>query len=114
MLILIRFSGEITTKARETRTRFLWRLSQNITSALQEARIAFELRREHSRFFLETDAPQALEILSRVFGVHSLSIVEPRDAHTLEEIVKAGQTLARDLVAGRRFAVRARRTGKTA
>jgi thiamine biosynthesis protein ThiI len=113
MLILIRFSGEITTKARETRTRFVQRLAQNITAALQDAKISFELHQEWSRFFLKTDAPQALEILARVFGVHSLSIVEQRNAHTLEEIVEAGRALARDVVSGRRFAVRAQRTGKT-
>lgn len=113
MLILIRFSGEITTKARGTRSRFLGRLAQNISVALQEAQISFALRREHSRFFLETDAPQALEILSRVFGVHSLSVVEQRNARTLEEIVEAGRTLTCDRVVGKRFAVRAQRTGKT-
>ncbi|MCS6936552.1 MAG: tRNA 4-thiouridine(8) synthase ThiI [Candidatus Bipolaricaulota bacterium] len=114
MLILIRFSGEITTKARGTRLRFLKRLAHNIATALRQASLSFQLDQEHSRFFLETESPQALEILTRVFGVHSFSVVQRRSAHTLEEIVEAGSALAREAVAGKRFAVRAQRAGRTA
>lgn len=113
MLLLIRFSGEITTKARETRRRFVQRLAQNIAVALKAADISFKLKQEWSRFFLETAAPQSLEIISRIFGVHSLSVVEPGSASTLAEIVEAGQTLCREAISGKRFAVRVQRTGKS-
>jgi len=111
MLILIRISGEISTKARRTRSRFLKRLAANIEDALRSEGISFELRRGWSRLFVEAESPQALEVISRVFGVQSLSVVERRPGSSLEEIVQAGEELFRERVRGKRFAVRARRTG---
>ncbi len=109
MLILIRFSGEISTKAKRTRLRFLDRLARNIADALEG--LSFELKRDWSRFFVETSSPAALEVLPRVFGIQSISAVERYPGGQLPEIVRAGQKLFQERVQGRRFAVRARRTG---
>lgn len=108
---MIRLSGEISTKARRTRARFLRRLSDNIEDALRSGGIPFELKCGWSRLFVEAKSPQALEAISRVFGVQSLSVVESRPGNSLEEIVEAGEELFRERVRGKRFAVRARRAG---
>ena len=117
MLVLIRFSGEIATKAKGTRARFQRLLAHNLEAALRRADVPYALKREWSRFFVELrdDGPkaaQALEALSRVFGVKSLSVVEARPAPTLEAVVQAGEELFRERVRGKRFAVRARVAGE--
>ena len=111
MLVLLRFSGEISTKARQTRISFTHRLVHNISSALKSENIKFELRKEWSRIFLETADPKALGLLSHVFGIRSLSVVERLKVENLEEIVSAGVRKFCDLVSGKSFAVRARRAG---
>lgn len=112
MLILIRFSGEITTKARRTRVHFLKRLTQNIKDAL--AGSSFQLKREWDRLYVEVSSPEAAAALQRIFGIQSLSIVERRSGENLDEIVRAGEELFRERVIGKRFAVRARRAGDRA
>ncbi|MFN4218682.1 MAG: tRNA uracil 4-sulfurtransferase ThiI [Candidatus Bipolaricaulia bacterium] len=109
MRILIRFSGEITVKRRRTRQRFLARLCENVRDALQTTHTAFTLHDEGSRLVVETDSPEAPTLLSRVFGVQSVSCVERRPCTTLSEIVATGTELFKSVVSGRRFAVRARR-----
>ncbi len=111
MLFLIRFSGEISTKAKQTRIRFVKRLTHNIEDALRSAGATFEIQRAWSRLFIETDSPQAFEVLPRVFGVQSLSLVERHPAERLDEVVQAGEELFRERVPGKRFAVRARVAG---
>ncbi len=117
MLILIRFSGEIATKAKGTRVRFQQLLARNLEEALRQTGVSYTLKREWSRFFVEIEeanknAPQVLEALSRVFGVQSLSMVERRPAATLEDVVQAGKELFEERVRGKRFAVRARVAGE--
>jgi thiamine biosynthesis protein ThiI len=112
MLILIRFNGDITTKAKETRRHFLHALAHNIESALGSAGLVYKLRRQWSRFFVETPYERALDVLSRVFGINSLSVVRSSSAGTLDEVVRSGEEIFRDLVKGKRFAVRARRSGQ--
>jgi thiamine biosynthesis protein ThiI len=109
MRILIRFSGEITVKKRRTRRRFLERLFHNVQDALSTTAMPFALRDEGSRLLVETDSPQAPELLGRVFGVQSVSCVERRSFATLSDIVAQGAELFKAAVAGKRFAVRARR-----
>lgn len=106
MLILIRFSGEISTKARKTRIQFVQQLAQNIQDALKGS--SFQLKRGWSRLFVEISSQSALEVLPRVFGIQSLSTVECRLGENLNEIVRAGEELFREQVKGKRFAVRAR------
>ncbi len=107
MLILIRLSGEISTKARQTRVRFTERLARNIKEAL--AGSSFQLKRDWDRIYIETPSLEATGTLPRVFGIQSLSVVERRAGTHLEEIVQAGEELFRSPVHGKRFAVRARR-----
>ncbi|UCE84670.1 MAG: tRNA 4-thiouridine(8) synthase ThiI [Deltaproteobacteria bacterium] len=110
-LVLLRLSGDIGTKARGTRQRFADRLVQNLRDALVSEGIEPRIRARRERLFVESPAPGALEIASRVFGVQSLSLVERRPGASLDAIVRAGAERFRAAVAGRRFAVRARCVG---
>jgi thiamine biosynthesis protein ThiI len=111
-LYLVRLGPEVTTKSRPVRARFQQRLRDNIAQALEAAEIEHRIRNEWSRLFVEAQSPEALEPLSRVFGIHSLSAIRRRCAPTLEEIVRVGAEEFADDVRGNTFAVRAHRSGE--
>ncbi|MBI1729404.1 tRNA 4-thiouridine(8) synthase ThiI [Candidatus Acetothermia bacterium] len=111
MLILVRFSGEISTKARKTRISFTRRLVDNIHDALSRAKITFQLRKEWSRIFIETPDSSAVQVLSRVFGIRSLSVVERIQVRDVAHLAEEGEKFFRTSVEGKSFAVRARRVG---
>lgn len=110
-IVLLRFSGEIAVKARPTRARFERRLVRNVCDALESEGIAAQVSRTRNRVLVATPDPRAPQVLARVFGVQSLSVAEGHPAEKLEQVVETGAALFRDAVAGRRFAVRARRVG---
>lgn len=112
--MLLRFSGEIAVKARPTRARFERQLVRNVGDALRSAGIPARVSRTRNRIFVASDDPRAPELLARVFGVQSLSVATVEPAEKLEQVVEAGAALFREAVAGRRFAVRARRVGDRA
>ena len=110
-LILIRFSGDISTKGSKTKQRFVRRLEENLRDALAAAGIGGGIRRDWHRLYLEAESPIALDVVPRVFGVQSISPVERHPWTTLQDVVRAGESIFREDVAGKRFAVRARRGG---
>lgn len=111
MLILVRYSGEVTTKAKQTRLRFTRQLVENIADALGSGEIPYEIDRQWSRLYVETPSERALAVLKRVPGIQSFSVVEQRSTHDLSTIVETGEELFREHVTNRSFAVRARRGG---
>ncbi len=113
-LYVARLSGEIMTKSRPVRSRFLRRLADNLRDALQSVNAPGSVRNEWSRLVIETSGDEARRALRRVFGVHSLSEVERRCAPTLDEIVRVGRETFAARVKGKKFAVRARRSVETA
>ncbi|HEX5757859.1 MAG TPA: THUMP domain-containing protein [Thermoanaerobaculia bacterium] len=114
-VILLRLSGDLYTKARKTRLRFLRRLGHNLEDALSTHALPHRLEKSWSRFVAHVEVPPGAadpcELLARVFGIQSVSEIERRPWSTLDDVVTAGEELFRDAVAGRRFAVRARRRG---
>ena len=113
-LVLLRLSGDLGTKARATRQHFVARLARNLRDALEAEGIPPRLRVSHDRLFAELPAGARPEVLCRVFGVQSVSLVERVPARELAPLVSAGEALFREAVRGRRFAVRARRVGDRA
>jgi len=111
--ILVRISGDVSTKTGGTLDRFSRRLAANVTDALSSSGIVHRLDRGRFRLLLEVDSPAALDVLVRVFGVQSVSRVESRNWESLEDVIAHGEAFFRDRVRGKRFAVRARRTGRT-
>ncbi|MDH3519556.1 MAG: tRNA 4-thiouridine(8) synthase ThiI [Myxococcales bacterium] len=119
-LALLRFSGEIGTKARATRLQFRQRLVQNLRDALASHGLSARLEVSHERIFVElpqhgpdpTDSDALRDHpLARIFGIQSLSCVERRPITSLDAIVSSGVALFGDRVRAKRFAVRARRVG---
>jgi tRNA uracil 4-sulfurtransferase len=118
---VLRLSGELYTKARQTRLRFLKRLERNIADALTAHGIPHRLERQWSRFYVQTSATpaatappeedRAAAVLSRVFGLQSVSEIVPRPFADLADVVREGEAFFGAHVAGRRFAVRASRRG---
>jgi thiamine biosynthesis protein ThiI len=109
--LLVRMSGDLTTKGRATRSRFLRRLVRNLADALSDRGVAHRIRRTHDRIYIDCAEAGHGETVARVFGVQSLSSVESRPWKGLDDIVEAGVECFGEAVRGRRFAVRARRVG---
>jgi tRNA uracil 4-sulfurtransferase len=110
-LFILRLSGDFYTKARKTRIRFLRRLGANVESALSIHGIPYSLEQTWSRLYLRTPDPGAPEVLSRVFGLQSVSEVARRPWTSLDDIVAQGTEFFAEHVQGKSFAVRASRRG---
>jgi tRNA uracil 4-sulfurtransferase len=119
-LALLRFSGEIGTKARSTRLQFRRRLLHNLRDALAAHGLLAVIDSSHERIFVELPEnglapcepdPLRDHPLARIFGIQSVSCVERRAVTSLPDIVGTGVELFGERVRGRRFAVRARRVG---
>jgi len=113
-LVLLRYSGDVTTKATPTRRRFVQRMARNVKDALRSVGVVHTLTRTHTRIFVELaeDADgRGLDTLARVFGVQSLAPVVERAWQSLDDVVAAGVELFADAVRDKSFAVRARRVG---
>lgn len=108
---LLRLAGEISTKSRRTRRRFVDRLVHNLEDALESEGIDGSVEKGWSRLYVEAEDPSDIGVLSRVFGLSSWSPIEAACEARLEAIVQAGRKLFADRVRGRRYAVRARRAG---
>ncbi len=111
-LALLRYSGEIGTKARATRSQFVQRLVSNLRNALVAEGVEPRIYDTHNRIFVELPDAASASVLTRVFGIQSISLVERRPADDIERLVAAGEDLFADRVAGKRFAVRVRRVGE--
>lgn len=109
---LVRLSAELSTKARGTRRRFLKKLVENVRNALATTQARFEVESQWTRLYIRTEAaPEQLEVLKRVAGISSYSLVLAHCSSDLDEIVRTGIELFGDRVKGRTFAVRGRRSG---
>ncbi|HEX6133772.1 MAG TPA: tRNA uracil 4-sulfurtransferase ThiI, partial [Longimicrobiales bacterium] len=110
--IMVRLAAELTIKSPRTRSAFLRRLRRNMGDALRTAGIEYRIEPIWGRIFVRAASPMAVPVLARVFGISSLSMVERELPSDLETIVTEAGSHFRDAVAGRKFAVRARRTGR--
>jgi thiamine biosynthesis protein ThiI len=111
-LLILRHSGDFYTKARKTRLRFQTRLLKNVGDALSSHGIPYRLERTWSRTYLETPDVGAAEVLSRVFGLQSVSVAEPRPWTELDDLVETALPFFAPTVRGKSFAVRASRRGE--
>ena len=91
-LVLLRFSGDITIKARATRHQFVRRLVQNLRDAITAQGLPPRVRLSHNRIFVELPAGASLAPLTRVFGIQTLSPVVAHRADDLDAVVRAGVT----------------------
>jgi thiamine biosynthesis protein ThiI len=108
---LIRY-GEIALKTNWVRRKFQNKLITNIQDHFLDRGVECMMRSEYGRIYLDTgDLDQASEILGRIFGITSFSVVETTSSE-MEDIAQlAIERFRSDLKPGKKFAVRARRTG---
>ena len=95
-LAILRFSGELSTKARATRYQFTRRLLHNLRDALESQGIEPRIEVSHDRIFVLLPPDADADALSRVFGVQSISLAERRSAGDLATIVGHGEELFRE------------------
>ena len=112
-VVLLRLSGEVSTKARPTRRAFVVQLVRNVKDALASEGIAGSVERRHDRVLVETADARATALLARLFGVQSVSRADRHPVASLEDVVAVGAAAFGDAVRGRRFAVRARTVGES-
>jgi len=111
-LMLVRFSGDVTTKARATRKRFVQRLQRNLKDALKSEGVTSRVTRTHDRLLIESRGEGGLDAASRVFGVQSVSRVQARPWTRADDLVEAGFGLFEAAIRDKLFAVRVRRVGE--
>jgi thiamine biosynthesis protein ThiI len=110
-LVLLRLSGEVSTKAKATRRYFVTRLLRNVRDAVASEGATATVERHYDRLFVALSDPAAAQAISRVFGLQSLSRAVRAPLQGLDELVGRGEALFREAVRDRRFAVRARLVG---
>jgi len=116
-LLLLRFSGDLTTKADATRRRMTSRLIENLRTSIKQSGRKARVKRDRNRIFVEfedgpgpDDQEMALR-LARVFGIESVSLTHVEEWSSLEDVVRAGREFGEPFVRDHRFAIRARRVG---
>jgi thiamine biosynthesis protein ThiI len=112
-LFVASYSGEMSVKARGTRRRFTDRLAGNLAEALDEAGIEHHLEPAWSRLFVRASSPKAGEIARRVFGIHAVSTAVERPWKEKADLLRDGEEVFAPAVAGKTFAVRVRRGGRS-
>nr|KJR73906.1 MAG: tRNA sulfurtransferase [Thermoproteus sp. AZ2] len=109
MVVLIRYS-EVAIKRGRARAEMERLLMRNIREAAKSCG-EVKLRAEPGRIYAYGDDACIKAAASRVFGVKSLSPAVEVEFTSLEELASRAAELWSGLVAGRKFAVRARRAG---
>jgi tRNA uracil 4-sulfurtransferase len=111
-LLLVRY-GELALKSPPVRREFESTLRRNMLDLFVAAGLEGRVRADHGHMYVESsDAEQAIHLVSRVFGVTSVSIVHevPTDRATITS--RLLELAEPRLFPGARFAIRARRTGQ--
>jgi len=112
--VIVRFSGELWLKKVWTRKYYEKRLARNLKQTLKHHQIPYsELVRRHGRFYLKTSsAVDAAQILTKVFGISSVSPAMETSSK-LDEVIDKGIFLAGIVLEEENsFAVKCKRVGK--
>ncbi len=107
---LVRY-GELALKSSPVRREFERTLQRNILTQFLAAGRTCRLRADHGHLYVESDEPESMRLVRRVFGVTSVSPVEeiPTDLDGIRtKVLVWADSLLRP---GSSFAIRARRTG---
>ncbi|MFP4598789.1 MAG: tRNA uracil 4-sulfurtransferase ThiI [Persicimonas sp.] len=108
---ILRLAGELCIKSPQVRRRFTDRLSHNIKEALDRAGVDYRFERHWERIDVHSDDERAPAILSRIFGIQGVLPATVHDWDSLDDILDIGEELWLERVAGKKFAVRAKRVG---
>jgi len=117
LVALAALSGEIVLKSPRTRPRFEKRLVKNVEAALPRFGASCgRVRIWEARLLVEDCGlggyERAVEALLHVFGIHGATVAHVVEFEGLEDLAEKVAALAGDWVIGKKFAVRARRSGR--
>jgi len=111
-LLLVRY-GELALKSPPVRREFESTLRRNILNLFVGAGLEGRVRADHGHLYVEsTDPERSIRIVSRVFGVTSVSLVHEVPTERAAITARLLELAEPRLTKGARFAVRARRTGQ--
>jgi len=109
---LITVAGEIPLRSKKTRSRLYYRLIDNIRRRLARRNITLQVAKVIDAKILVETQVEALQELSRVFGVHRVSEVQVLEFRDLGELAKEIASRTIEHVRDRKFAVRVKRSGR--
>lgn len=112
-MFIVRYS-EIGLKGKRARERMESLLVRNIKQALSSHGVTAEVKKGQGRIYVseESDSSRSAVALSRVMGIKTFSHCEVSRIDSLDDVVNKSVQLWAGLVSGKKFAVRARRTGQ--
>jgi len=111
-LLLVRY-GELALKSPPVRREFESTLRRNILDLFVGAGLEGRVRADHGHMYVESSDPdRAIRLVSRVFGVTSVSLVHEVPTDRVQITARLLELAEPRLTKGARFAVRARRTGQ--
>ena len=109
--IIVRYAGELAIKRSAHFQQFASRLMNCIRHNFTRHQVRFTMQQAFSHLVIVVEQKSlALSILSRTFGISSYSVVDVTTHSELDAIVHASQQMIPH-IAGKRFAVRAKRVG---
>lgn len=110
-IIIIRY-GEIGLKAKYTRKQFEGKLIQNLKEALDRKEINNKISKEYGRIYLDTTkVNEAIKIITRIFGIISVSKAVKTKSDIYEMEKKALEIAKKYLIKNKTFALRVNREG---
>ena len=113
VIVIVRYS-EVAIKGPGTRSRMERLLMRNIIVGLRSVGINARVFRGQGRLFVELPGDrvrEGIDVISRVFGVKSLSPASVYEFRDLNDLVNIAVKEWGEVVRGRTFAVRVRRVG---
>ncbi len=110
MLALVRIASEVNMKSGRVKARFLRALVRNMKAGLRGIGAEGEFQERWSRIFVSYTDPAVLGVLTRTFGVSSVSPIEFECAPDVDAM-DAMVTRYIETVRGKSFRVRVKRSG---
>ncbi len=117
MKFVVKYFSEIAIKSKPVRRRFVAQLARNLLEVLREIDPDVQVLRQWDRLRVATSLEDAkvgirfVEAMRRVSGITYILEVREHPLPELEQIVEYVLPLYADQLAGRRFAVRCKRSG---
>lgn len=111
MIVLLRFSGELSIKRKKVKNRFINKLIYNIKCALKNQLqvTEYQLVNLYDRLILQTTKDFSCEVLSKIFGISSYSIIEHMCSPVLQDMCEIALNCYAHKLHDKSFAIRAKR-----
>lgn len=109
---LVKYSGELGTKATRTRWGFIRTLARNLRRSLKAGGVTAELQAGWDQISVIADS-NCQDILARIPGVQSFSEVEVVEFEAMDKFLEEAASFFRPHLPGHTFAVRCRKAEKS-